>query len=699
MPPSAEWTIGTDIGGTFTDLSAAELGSGRMATAKVRTTSREPTLGIVNGIRELLGGGVIAEEVTRFCHATTLFANAIIERKGARTALLSTKGFRDVLELRRHVRVTSYELWNDPPDPLVPRARRVPLAERMLSDGTVLLRPSAAEIKDVLDRILADGIESLAVCFLNSYANAEHEALVAEIARGYAPGLPVTLSAQVLPELGEFERASAAVLNAYVRPLAERYLTDLVSRVHELLPNAEFRLLLSNGGSAGLETGRRLPIRLVESGPAGGIIQVRQLQLGQHAGVAASDTVVAFDMGGTTAKACIMRGGALPIASELEIARVERFEKGSGFPLRIPAIDLIEIGAGGGSIARRTDLGVIEVGPQSAGSEPGPACYASGGTLPTVTDADLVLGYLNPSYFLGGRMALDVAAAEAAIAGLAASPSGLIEQAFLVHDVVNENMAGMIRTHAAERGEYVAGARLWAFGGAAPVHAYNVCRKLAISELIIPPHAGVLSAVGLLNAQPRFDVVRSYRVALDGLDRAALDTAFRDLETVVTRQMSGVAGAGEIVFEHFLDCAYIGQGYPVTIGVPPASTAELSAEIARRFGEVYRRSYGYFYDDVPIGVLALRTIGATRANAAAYGVVAPAAVGASAGGRKSVRTAYSSALGRSVEFAVYERSGLAGCIDGPVLIEESGSTTVVDAGGRVRVDEATGSLIVAVAAP
>lgn len=697
--PSAQWTIGTDIGGTFTDLSAAELSSGRLVTAKVRTTPREPTLGIIQGIGELLRSGVGAEDVTRFCHATTLFANAIIERKGATTALLSTKGFRDVLELRRHVRVTSYELWNDPPEPLVPRTRRLPLDERVLSDGTVFRRPSVAAIEELLDRLVQDGVESLAVCLINSYANPEHEALVAEVARVRAPGLPVTVSADVLPELGEFERASAAVLNAYVRPLAERYLTDLVTRVHELLPNADFRLLLSNGGSAGLETGRRLPIRLVESGPVGGIIQVRELRLAQQADVARTDTVVAFDMGGTTAKACIMRGAGMPIASELEIARVERFEKGSGFPLRIPAVDLIEIGAGGGSIARRSDLGIIEVGPQSSGSEPGPACYAFGGTLPTVTDADLVLGYLNPRYFLGGKMALDVALAETAIAGLGADRGSLMEQAFLIHDVVNENMAGMIRTHAAERGEDVGGGGLWAFGGAAPVHAYNVCRKLGIAELVIPPNAGVLSAVGLLNAQPRFDVVRSFRVAFADLDPLALDAVLKDLESDVSRQMSGVASADEIVFEHLLDCAYIGQGYPVTIDAPSRSVADFRAEIARRFGEVYRGSYGYFYDDVPIGVLAIRTIGVAGARASVHGLGVSAPSGTGVGGRKGSRSAYSSVRGGTVEFAVYERAELAGSVIGPVLVEEPGSTTVIDVGGRVRVDELTGSLVIAVAAP
>ena len=513
------YRLGVDVGGTFTDFVLLDESDGAIHIAKSLTTPADPSQGILTGLRAF--DPTIPDHIAqtaRVAHATTLVANSVIERKGAVTGLLTTKGFRDVLELRRHVRVTTYELWTDPPEPLVPRFLRLPIAERTYSDGTVLAPVPRDEIAAAVETMKAEGVNSVAVMFLHSYANPENEREAARLLAELAPEMAVTLSSDVLPQIKEFERASTTTVNAYVKPLVRGYLGRLEDGLAGGGYTAPLQIMLSNGGLGATQTAAEFPIRLIESGPVAGAIVGRQL-----AELMGVKDMLSFDMGGTTAKACLIRDGALPVTDELEVARSKRFTKSSGFPVGVPAVDMIEIGAGGGSIAGINPLGLVQVGPESAGADPGPICYRLGGTRPAVTDADLILGYLNPDNFAGGSITLDAGAAAAGLNRDVGDPQGrsTLEAAWTVHDVVNETMAAAVRMHVTERGGNPEEATMSAFGGAGPVHAYNLARKLRIGRLIVPLRAGVLSAQGLLTAPPAFDIVRTYKAALDDLDAPA----------------------------------------------------------------------------------------------------------------------------------------------------------------------------------
>jgi N-methylhydantoinase A len=686
--------VGCDIGGTFTDFVLLDESTGEIFVEKGLTTPADPSIEIMTGLAALdrIARGYAAH--ARFvAHATTLIANAVIERKGARTALLATRGFRDVLELRRHVRVTTYELWADPPEPLVPRFLRVPVAERTAGDGRVITPVDRGEIEAIAHRLRSDGVESVAVAFLHAYANPTNELEAARLLGELAPEIAVTASSSVLPQIKEFERTSGAVVNAYVKPLARRYLLKLDGGIRGLGFTAPLRIMLSTGGVASAETAGEFPVRLIESGPvAGAIVAQYYASLG---GVGATD-VLSFDMGGTTAKACLVREHELPITDELEVARSRRFMKSSGYPVPVPAVDLMEIGAGGGSIASVNALGLVQVGPESAGADPGPICYARGGKRSTVTDADLVLGYLNPEYFAGGTIRLDAGGASHGIERDVARPLGrdLVAAAWTVHDVVNETMAAAVRMHVTERGGNPERATLFAFGGAGPVHAYHLAAALGIPRLIVPLRAGVLSALGLVIAPVSFDLVRTHKLALGQLNPSTVDAIFRDMSEEVRQTLDKAQPGAAPTFTRAVDIGYIGQGYQVTVPVDESTTLDPS-ELWRRFAAVYRDKYGYFYDDVPAELVNLRVSGRLAGmdvTLPRLDVTRPASAAP-----KDERPAYSRRRGRMIPFAVYDRSdlGTGMSMRGPAIIEEASATTIVDDGGSASVDD-WGSLVVVV---
>ena len=513
------YRLGVDIGGTFTDLVLEDVTTGKLRVGKVLTSPGDPSDGVIDGIRRLLGDlGIPAEEVGVVIHGTTLATNAVIERTGAMTALLTTEGFIDVLEIGRESRYDHYDLQIELPVPLVPRELRRGVAERIDRDGNIVRPIDMDQLADEVARLRAAGVESIAVAYLHAYRNPVHERATADYIASIAGDLPVSLSCEVAPEIREFERTSTTVINAYLQPIVERYLERLGARLHELGVSGAFHLILSSGLLTTAAQARRFPTRLIESGPAGGTM------LGAHyANLTGHKNLIAFDMGGTTAKASLIEGGKVPVAREFEVARVDRFKRGSGLPVRVPCVEIEEIGTGGGSIAWIDRLGQLQVGPRSAGSDPGPACYHRGGGDPTVTDADLVLGYLNPDYFLGGEIKLDGEAAARAIGQTIAEPLGLslVQAAWGIHRVANEQMANAFRIHAMEHGRDPAQHSLLCFGGAGPVHAYGIARILRSPMIISPAAAGVASAVGFLVAPIAAETAQAYVARLDALGLGA----------------------------------------------------------------------------------------------------------------------------------------------------------------------------------
>jgi N-methylhydantoinase A len=677
--------IGVDVGGTFTDLVL--LDQARVAaTAKVLTTPADPSVAVADGIGRLLAG-MSAARVGEVVHGTTLVANALIERKGAVTGLLTTRGFRDVLAIRREHRYDLYDLFLELPEPLVPRRRRWEVDERVLADGSVDRPLDPGGVRAVARRARAADVEAIAISFLHAYRNPTHELTAAAILRHELPGVALSVSAEVVPELGEYVRTSTTVANAYVQPLIERYLATLEERLRTLGVRAPVSVMLSTGGLADLEVGRRFPIRLAESGPAAGAIAAAVA--GASAGL---QDVLAFDMGGTTAKACLVEAGTPLIAREHEVARVYRFARESGLPVRMPVIDLIEIGAGGGSIARADRFGLPRVGPESAGADPGPACYGRGGHAPTVTDADLLLGLLDADAFLGGEMRLDLEEARRVLAGLAGDLGlGLEETAAGVHRVVNENMAAAARMHAIERGRDLRRFTLVATGGAGPVHAWGVARALGIRRVLCPPGAGVASAFGMLAAAPAFDFARSRP---EPIGEVAWGTVLGTLEEMWVQGMAqlGRVGVGpdQVGIEIAADVRHRGQGEPLTVVLGD----HLGPDPRRQVEEAFEEAYVRLYDRRPPGVEAevltwrMRVSG-PRPAAAAAGMVAP---GPALKGRRRL---WSEDRGRFVEAAVLDRYRLrpGDVVQGPAVVEERESTAVIGPGGRARLDP-LGNLVV-----
>ena len=682
--------VGIDIGGTFTDLIAFDERTGALSIGKVLTTPSEPAAGVQTGLAETLANaGEGPEAVGGIIHGTTLVTNALIERKGATTALLTTKGFRDAIEIRREGRYDLYDIFLEMPPPLAPRRRRLEVDERILADGSIYKPLDLAQVPALVARLRELGVEAVAVSLLHSYRNPEHERALGAALAEQAPELIVSLSSDVVAEIHEYERASTALANVYVRPLVERYLHDLEARLRDGgMGDVPLLIMLSSGGTATVDTARRFPIRLIESGPAAGA-----LAASHYGTLTGRPDLLSFDMGGTTAKACLIDDGEPLVAPDFEVARVYRFKRGSGLPVRVPVIEMIEIGAGGGSIARVDSLGLLKVGPDSAGAEPGPACYGRGGTEPTVTDADLVLGYLDPGFFLGGRMSLDLAAAKEAIAPLAARLNmDVTAAAWGIHQVVNENMAGAARIHAVERGKDPRSRALFGFGGAGPVHAYRVAEILRSPELIVPLGAGVTSALGFLVAPLAFDYVRSYPAPLDALDWARINAILDEMvaEGAATLAESGVP-RNALTIRRTADLRYRGQGHEVAVPVPDGELGPDSlAALEGNFDTVYRHLYGRVAEGVSLEAVSWRVVvSGPRPSIDLRARPADGDAGSDANAaRKGERAIYLPEQGDYATVPIYDRYrlGPGATFAGPAIIEERESTTIFG-GGRATIDE------------
>jgi N-methylhydantoinase A len=684
---AGQYRAGVDIGGTFTDLLLLDEHTGEMIIGKILTTPGDPSVAVIQSLQALLGERHLdPATVSATIHGTTLITNAIIERKGAKTGLITTQGFRDALEIGREKRYDIYDIFLENPDPLVPRALRREVAERLDETGRVLVPLNRMQVLDVVQDLLRDGVEALAVVLLHSFRNPVHERIIREVMESEFPSLTLSLSSDVMPEIREFERTSTTVANVYVKPIARRYLNKLRADVQQLGFRGDLYIMLSNGGITTCETASEYPIRLIESGPAAGA-----LAASFYSQLKGLDHVISFDMGGTTAKICVIDQGQPLVTTEFEVARVYRFKKGSGLPVKVPVIEMIEIGAGGGSIARIDALGLLKVGPDSAGADPGPACYGLGGSEPTVTDADLILGYLDPDYFLGGKMRLDRARAEEAIRKRVAEPLGvdLTRAAWGMHHVVNENMANAARIHLVERGRDQRRYSLIAFGGAGPVHAYQVAEKLKLRHIICPAAAGVTSAFGFLVAPMAFDFVQTYLTPLRSIDLAHLNTIFAEMETrgrALLRQ-AGVPEAASTVTRS-ADMRYLHQGFEINVPVSsgPLGPADLP-QLQANFDQVYERMYKRLNPEVDVEVLNWRVIvaGPRPTIKVQHSDNQRAPMEAT---RKGERPAYFPETSGYIDCPVYDRYQLAPgmMLRGPAIIEERESTVVIGPGARVEVD-------------
>ncbi|MEM8813047.1 MAG: hydantoinase/oxoprolinase family protein [Pseudomonadota bacterium] len=681
--------IGADIGGTFTDLVLISDDGRQFHFGKVLTTPRQPDDAVVVGIGKVLSETeALRGDVANVVHGTTLFTNALIERKGAKTALITTKGFRDAIEIGREHRYDIYDLYIKRPEPLAPRRLRFEIDERVLADGSVRKPINDDDVRQLAKDLVATGVEAVAVSLIHSYANDAHEKRVADILTQEAPHLAVTISSDLVPEIGEHVRASTVLANVYVKDIAQRYLGRLNDRLRdEQELSAPLYIMQSNGGVCEVEAAANYPIRLVESGPAGGALAAAYY--GRFLG---HDDILSFDMGGTTAKACVIADGKPLIANEFEVDRQYQFKKQSGLPTKIPAIEMIEIGTGGGSVSRVDALKRLQVGPESAGSEPGPACYALGGRQATVTDADLVLGYLDPGFFLGGEMTLDVKAAAEAIKVNVAEPLGLtvLEAAWGIHQLANESMASAARIHTIERGKNIMNFPVFTYGGAGPVHAFGVARILRSPRVICPLGAGVMSAVGFLTAPISMDFSRSLPGILDEMDWRDIAGVVDDMERQGRSILSETIADDAISFQRFADMRYLKQGFEVRVPVPGGVLdATRRDELQRNFEAAYKGIYGHTMSGAPIEVVSWRVI----AHGPNPALVLPRAKTKGEGGTdealKGKREAYLPALQKRAEVPVYDRYALSSGdgLDGPAIIEERESTVVINGPSRIQVDD------------
>jgi N-methylhydantoinase A len=691
------YSLGIDIGGTFTDIVVYDHERRQQINRKVLTTHDDPSRAVAAGVAGVLEvGGVDAAHVARVVHATTLFTNALIERTGAITGLLTTEGFADTLEIGRERKYELYDINIERPAPLVPRHLRLEVPERVRPDGSVRVPLDQAAVAACAEALAEAGVASVAIVFLHAYANPRHEAEAARLIQGHFPHLQVTTSHEVAPEIREFERASTTVANAYIKPLANRYLALLAERLADQRIPAPLLLMLSSGGLTHVAEAQRTPVQMLESGPAAGAIAAAFFGNDDSGG-----KLVAFDMGGTTAKLSLVDGGEPLTAYSFEAARQRRFVEGSGIPIRISTIELIEIGAGGGSIAHVDEIGLLKVGPQSAGSQPGPAAYGLGGTAATVTDADFLLGYLNPDYFAGGTMRIDLDAGRTALQRVADRVGlSLVEVAWGIHDIVNENMAGAARVHIAERGRDPREYALLCTGGAGPVHAHSVARKIGLRRVICPPSAGVASALGLLVAPARVDRVATVGIRLDRDECAELETAFRGLEDEARAILSDSGVVLETAtFQRLADGRFLGQGFDLVVALPAGPYDGSDRDETRRalraaFEEAYRDKFALTPPDVPVEFINVRI--AARAPVADSAVVLDGRAAENGGPAiKGRRLAYFRESGGFVETVVYNRAGLAVGQEftGPAVVEEDGSTLVVGPDAHARV-AATGNLVI-----
>ena len=676
--------MAVDIGGTFTDI-VLDRGETRL-TRKVLTTTRRPEEGVLEGARLVLAdAGLHFSDIDVFIHGTTLATNAIIERRGARTALVATDGFRDTLDIATESRYDQYDLSIEKPRPLVPRALRVTVPERVDVHGAVRLGLDEAAVASQVAFLRDNGIESVAICFMHSYVNPAHEQRTAAILKSALPGLSITLSSEVCPEIREYERTSTAVANAFVQPLIDGYL----ARMDEALRVEQFRgaiyLVTSGGGLTSIDTARRFPIRLVESGPAGGAIFATQV-----AARADERKVLSFDMGGTTAKICLIENFEPNSARVYEVDRAARFLKGSGLPVRIPVIEMVEIGAGGGSIAHVDALKRVTVGPESAGSEPGPACYRRGGLRPTVTDADVALGMIDPAAFAGGTIQLNADLARDALVAAVGDPLGLGPEtaAYAVHEMVCENMASAARVHAVERGEVVGDHALIAFGGAAPLHAARVAEKLGLSRVIVPPNAGVGSAVGFLAAPISYELVKSRHMRLDNFDAAGASALLAAMSRDARALVEPGARGAPTTERRLAYMRYVGQGHEITVPLP---LRDLTADDATALRETFEREYSVlFRRPIPgaaIEALSWSVLVSTKAQRPQPAPPVAARRPPSADG---TRAFFDGRANARIDVPLYRRERMepGARVVGPAIIAEDETSTFVTATFDARIDAA-----------
>jgi N-methylhydantoinase A len=680
------YRLGCDIGGTFTDFVLLNDRTGEMTVHKCLTTPKDPSDAVEIGIKAL--EKKIPDYVTKLdeiIHGTTLVINSIIERKGARTGLVTTKGFRDVLELGRESRYAVYDVFCEYPEPLVPRRYRLEVDERLRSDGSVIKPLDEAEARSVVRSLLDMGVESIAVCLLNSFENPAHELMLKKIIQEEAPGLSLSISFDVLPQIKEYERTSTTVTNAYVKPLTEKYLSKLAGRLQSIGVKTKLFIMLSSGGITSVETATKFPVRIIESGPTAAVIS------GQYYSKLFNiPEIFCFDMGGTTAKSCLIQEGIAGVVPTFEVGRVQRFAKGSGLTIQVPVVDLMEIGAGGGSIAKVSKMGTLQVGPESAGADPGPICYDQGGIHPCVTDADLLLGYLNPEYFLGGEMALDLDKAARGVKELIADPLKVtpLQATWGIHDLINETMAAAAKTHIAEKGGNPKSVTIVAFGGAGPIHAYGLAKKLGAPRLIIPPNAGVGSAMGFFTAPRAFDLVRSHKVPLDSADFSEIETIFKSMEAEGLKTILTTGGDGEVTFERSIDVRFVGQGSETNIDVPAVDFTQIKKEdIRHRYDQIYEKLFGRTYPDSPVEFINFKV----RASLPVRLLTLQEkdfSFNTLGGARKGSRPAYSEITGDFIPHTVYDRYLLPAnvALQGPAIIEERESAVIVGEDASVFMD-------------
>jgi N-methylhydantoinase A len=679
--------LSVDIGGTFTDLVLDRAGS--MLSTKVLTTQDAPERAVIEGTRAMLAqAGVPARELDLVIHGTTLATNALIQRTGARTALITTRGFRDSLEIAYEHRFEQYDLYMERPVPLVERDLRLEVPERLAADGSVLLELDEAALRALAPVLRANDIESIAICFLHAYINPAHEERARAVLAELLPGVAISISAEVCREIREYERTSTTVANAYVLPLMASYLERMQQGLAALGAGCPLLLMMSSGGITTVETARRFPVRLVESGPAGGAILARH--------VAARNGLtraIAFDMGGTTAKLTLIDDYTPQQSRHFEVARAYRFVRGSGIPVRIPVIDMVEIGAGGGSIARVDPLRRIAVGPDSAGSNPGPACYANGGTEPTVTDADVVLGRIDPARFAGGKVALDGARAREAVHhAVGAALSMTAEEAARgIAEIVDETMASAARVHAVENGKETAGRTLIAFGGAAPLHAVRLAQKLGISRVLIPQDAGVGSALGFLDAPIAYEVARTKLVRLEQLESETIQALFAEMrqEAEAVVRLGAPTAALEEIRTGFM--RYRGQGHEVAVPLPVTGPIDPKS-LRAAFDETYAKLYGRVIPGLEVEALTWILSLAEAHALPAHAKPPPDAAAGPPAGRQHV---IDPATGRAAQADTYLRAALppGGRLTGPAIILEDGTSTIVPPGFAAKLG-AAGELLI-----
>ena len=675
--------LAADIGGTFTDI-VLEAGTQRWS-GKVLTTTQAPELGVIEGIRLVLEqSGVRPADIGVFIHGTTLATNALIERKGAKTAFITTKGFRDILEQGYEKRFDHYDLMIDRSPPLVPRTLRFTVEERLSADGDVLVPLDESALQSLAQTLREENVKAVAIGFLHAYAHDAHERRVRDLLAATLPkDVTICISSEVAPEIREFERFSTVVANAYVRPLMAGYLHRLRDQLKDMSMNCPLFLMMSGGGLTTLETAARFPIRLVESGPAGGAI------LGSEIAAECSlPEVVSFDMGGTTAKICLLTNGEPERARKFEIARAYRDMKGSGIPVRIPVIEMVEIGAGGGSIARVDKLNRITVGPDSAGSTPGPVSYGRGGTEPAVTDANLALGKIDPAYFAGGKIKLDEAGAKTALQKAIGNPLGLKDfwPAAGVTEIVEENMANAARVHAIERGRDIAACTMIAFGGGAPLHACRLAEKVGVKTIIVPKGAGVGSAIGFLRAPIAYEVTRSAAVSLDTFNAKPVNKLLQSMASDARAVVEPALGNAKATVQIIADCRYVGQGHEIRISVPLKTLSNTDgAKLKAAFEGQYEQVYGLRIPNQEAEAItwsvtvSSQTKKPTRAkNTASKSTPKP----------RNKRLIYDPTLGKQVTAPVYWRFDMkpGATLKGPAIIAEDETSTIVGANFKAKIN-------------